>query len=247
MKAPEVSKRTRLQVEKTVEPVSALSSWWLLVPLAPVGLTMLTIASAYLITRGQDPGFPAQFPLLVYAISNIVILGVLYNHVRGEVWQASAPFRTGSSAEIAAGIGATVLGVVIGWSLTTFVSELIGVARYTVPSLTASGPIVILFFGSVVVAPVAEEILYRGVFFGIVLERGHGPVVAGGTSLLVFAGAHVFTAGVGGVVNAFLLGLLLTILRLRFDNLLGAWVMHMCNNLLEFLVAVSVLPSLYAL
>jgi len=247
MKAPDVSKRTRLQVEQTVEPLSTLGSRWLLVPLAPIGLTVLTIASAYIITRGQDPGFPSQFPLLVYGMSNIVVLAVLYGQVRGEVWEASALFRNYSSAEILAGIGATVLGVVIGWPLTTVVSEIIGVARYTVPSLTASGPIVILFFGSVVVAPLAEEILYRGMFFGIVLERGYGPVAAGGASLLVFAGVHVFTAGVGGVINAFLLGLLLTILRLRFDNLLGAWVMHMCNNLIEFLVAVSVLPSLYAL
>jgi hypothetical protein len=34
---------------------------------------------------------------------------------------------------------------------------------------------------------------------------------------------------------------------LRFDNLVGAWLMHLLNNLLEFLVAVSLVPSLYAL
>jgi membrane protease YdiL (CAAX protease family) len=126
------------------------------------------------------------------------------------------------------------------------VSETIGVARYTIPSLTAITSIAVLFLGSVVVAPIAEEILYRGVFLGIVLERGYGPVIAGVGSLVVFAGIHVFTAGLGGVVNAFLLGVLLTTLRLWFDNLVGAWLMHMLNNLLEFLIAVSALRSLYA-
>jgi hypothetical protein len=48
-------------------------------------------------------------------------------------------------------------------------------------------------------------------------------------------------------VNAFLLGVLLTALRLWFDNLLGVWSMHTLNNVLEFLVAISVIPSLYAL
>jgi membrane protease YdiL (CAAX protease family) len=208
---------------------------------------VLVIASAYTLTGGQDPGFPLQFPLLVYALANVVVLVGLYVQVAEEVWEASALFRDPSSAEVVAGIGATVLGVVIGWPLTTVVSETVGVARYTVPSLTAVVPIAVLFLGSVAVAPIAEEILYRGVFLGIVLERGYGPVVSGVGSLVVFAGIHVFTAGLGGVVNTFLLGVLLTALRLWFDNLLGAWLMHTLNNLLEFLVAISVIPSLYAL
>jgi membrane protease YdiL (CAAX protease family) len=138
----------------------------------------------------------------------------MYRWVGEEVWKASALFRDPSSAEVAAGMGATGLGIIIGWPLTTVVSETVGVARYTVPSLTAVVPVAVLFLGSIAVAPIAEEILYRGVFLGIVLERGYGPVVAGVGSLVVFAGIHVFTAGMGGVVNAFLLGILLTALRL---------------------------------
>jgi hypothetical protein len=43
-------------------------------------------------------------------------------------------------------------------------------------------------------------------------------------SPLVFAVMHVFTAGIAGVLNAFLLGTLLTWLWFRFDNLVGDWV-----------------------
>lgn len=62
-----------------------------------------------------------------------------------------------------------------------------------------------------------------------------------------FAGIHVFTAGPAGVVNALLLGSLLTWLRLRYNNLAGAWLLHLVNNLLEFLIAPSLLLSLYVL
>jgi FlaG/FlaF family flagellin (archaellin) len=43
-----------------------------------------------------------------------------------------------------------------------------------------------LFFSAVLVAPVAEELLFRGLFLGFVLDREYGPVIAGGSSLLVF-------------------------------------------------------------
>ncbi|SDY23079.1 hypothetical protein SAMN04487946_10914 [Halobellus clavatus] len=183
----------------------------------------------------------------MYGFANLVVLVGLCVQVGEEVWKASALFRDPSSAEVAAGMGATGLGIIIGWPLTTVVSETVGVAHYTVPSLTAVVPIAVLFLGSVAVAPIAEEILYRGVFLGIVLERGYAPVVPSVGSLVVFAGIHLFKAGLGGVVNAFLLGVLVTALRLWFDNLLGVWSMHTLNNVLEFLVAISVIPSLYAL
>ncbi len=94
-------------------------------------------------------------------------------------------------------------------------------------------------------APVAEELLFRGLLLGILLERGHTQATAGVISLLVFGLIHVFTAGVAGVINALLLGLLLTWLRLRYDSLTGAWLMHFLNNLIEFVVVVGLLPSLY--
>jgi hypothetical protein len=57
----------------------------------------------------------------------------------------------------------------------------------------------------------------------------------------------VQSAGRRDRFGAFLLGTLLTWLRLRFDNLVGAWLFHALNNLLELFVALSLVPSLYAL
>jgi hypothetical protein len=50
----------------------------------------------------------------MYAFASVVVLVGLYVQVGEEVWEASALFRDPSTAEVAAGVGATVLRVVIG-------------------------------------------------------------------------------------------------------------------------------------
>lgn len=238
---------TPVELRRTVSPFSALTAWWLLVPLAPLVLTVVVIGTGYTVTGGTNPGFPPQFPTFVYGVSNVVVVAVVYLRLTEKAWQSSALFRRPPSREIGAGIVATAAGVAVGWPLTTLVADAAAVPRYAIPSLTSPVGIGALFFGAVLVAPVAEELLFRGLFLGFVLNRECGSVIAGGSSLLAFAGIHVFTSGLAGVVNALLLGALLTWLRLRFDNLVGAWVMHLLNNLLEFLVAISLVPSLYTL
>lgn len=239
--------RSPVELRRTARSFSELSSWWVLAPLAPLFLTVIVIGAGYTIAGGTNPEFPPQFPTLVYGLANVVVVGIVYLRVSEDVWRSSALFQRPSPREIRAGLFATVVGIVVGWPLTTLLADVATVPRYTIPSLTSPIGVGALFFAAVLVAPVAEELLFRGLFLGIVLDREYGPVIAGGSSLLVFAGIHVFTAGLAGVVNALLLGALLTWLRLRFDNLVGAWLMHLLNNLLEFLVAVSLVPSLYTL
>jgi membrane protease YdiL (CAAX protease family) len=240
-----VASRTRL--ERTASPFETLSSWWLGSVVAPIGLTLLVITAGYVISGGTDPDFPPQFPTLVYGIASVVVVGVVCAVIDQHQWHAAALFRRPGRAELVAGVGATVLGVLVGWPLTTVITDTIGVARYALPSIRTTAGLIALGFGAVVVAPVVEEVLYRGLFVGIGLSRGYSPLIVGTSSLLVFAVVHVFTAGVAGIVNAFLLGTLLTWLRLRFDNLVGAWLFHALNNLLELVVALSLVPSLYAL
>jgi membrane protease YdiL (CAAX protease family) len=235
------------ELERTADSFSELSSQWILVALAPLFLTVLILGVGYSMTGGSDPGFPPEFPTLVYGIANVAVVAFVYIRVNPDVWGASALFRRPSIREVLAAVLATIVGILVGWPFTTLIADTASVARYTVPSLTSPIGIASLFFGAVIVAPVAEELLFRGLFLGIVLNRGYGPALAGVSSLVVFAGIHVFTAGFAGIVNALLLGALLTWLRLRYNNLAGAWLMHLLNNLLEFLTSLSVLPSLYVL
>jgi membrane protease YdiL (CAAX protease family) len=233
------------RLTKTATAFESLPARYLVVPLLPFGLTILVIDTSYAVTAGDGVGLPL-FPTLVYGVANVVVAVGLYTFVADDVWHASALFRRPSRGEVVAGGGAAVAGIVVGWPTTTILSDALGVSRYTIPSVTSPVGTASLFFGAIVVAPVVEEILFRGLLVGYLLDRGYGPAVTGGLSVAVFSGIHVFVGGVAGVLNALLLGALLTWLRLRFDNLVGAWLMHLVNNALEFGVAIALLPSLYA-
>lgn len=214
---------------------------------APIGLTLLVITGKYVISGGSAPVFPPQSPTLVYGIASVVVVGVAFAVMDENQWQAAALFRRPGRAELVACLGARVLGVLVGWPLTTMLANSFGVARYAPPSLTTTTGLIALGFGAVVVAPFVEEMLYRGLLVCIGLNRGYSPLIVGTGSMLVFAVDHVFTAGVAGVVNAFLLGTLLTCFRLRFDNLVGAWLFHALIKLLELFVALSLVPLFYTL
>jgi membrane protease YdiL (CAAX protease family) len=238
---------SRNRLAETVTPLEPIGGAWALAAVAPLGVTLLVITAGYAVGGGTDPGFPPHFPTLCYGVANVAVVAALFAAWERERFEVVARFRRPSRREVATGLVATVVGVVVGWPATTVLADGLGVARYTPPTLTTTAGILAVGFGAVVVAPVAEEILYRGLLVGLGLERGHGPLAVGVVSLIVFAVGHVFTGGVAGVLNALLLGSLLTWLRLRFDNLVGAWLLHALNNLLELLVGLALVPSLYAL
>ncbi|MFA1610550.1 CPBP family intramembrane glutamic endopeptidase [Halobellus rubicundus] len=235
------------RLRRTAGAFETVGSAWALAAVAPIALTALVITAGYVAAGGADPGFPPHFPTLVYGVANLAVVGGLFVALDSAPFAAAALFRTPSRREIAAGAVATALGVFVGWPATTMLADALGVARYAPATVTTAAGALAVGFGAVVVAPVAEELLYRGLLVGVGIERGYRPLVVGAASLTVFAVVHVFTAGIAGVLNAALLGSLLTWLRLRFDNLVGAWLFHALNNLLELLVGLSLLPSLYAL
>lgn len=238
---------SRKRLGTTAGAFESVSPGWALAAVAPVALTVLVITAGYVAGGGADPGFPPHFPTLVYGAANVAVVGVLFVTWDAARFRAVALFGSPSRREVTAGAVATAVGVAVGWPATTVLADALGVARYAVAVPTTTAGLLAVGVGAVVVAPVAEEMLYRGLLVGIGLERGWSPLAVGAASLSVFAVIHVFTAGVAGVLNAFLLGSLLTWLRLRFDNLVGAWLFHALNNLLELLVGLSLLPSLYAL
>jgi hypothetical protein len=92
---------------------------------APIGLTLLVITGAYLVSGGTDPGFPPQFPPLVYGIASIVTVGVAFAVMDENQWQAAALFRRPGRTELVAGAGATVLGVLVGIGLNRGYSPLV--------------------------------------------------------------------------------------------------------------------------
>ncbi|QDX41725.1 CPBP family intramembrane glutamic endopeptidase [Salarchaeum sp. JOR-1] len=106
---------------------------------------------------------------------------------------------------------------------------------------TLSDPLTIaaVVFGAVLVSPLAEEILFRGMVLGSLLGRGIHPVVAGGLAILAFGLIHVALLGIAGVLTMCAWAIVSTAIRLRFDNLSGAWLVHQLNNLWGYIVVVA--------
>lgn len=97
-----------------------------------------------------------------------------------------------------------------------------------------------LFIGAALLAPLGEEILFRGYLFGAVLQ--HSRLLAYLSSALAFALAHSLSATEGVVVllaTTFVIGLVLAAARERTGSLVPAIMAHLVNNA----VAVSALVA----
>lgn len=84
-----------------------------------------------------------------------------------------------------------------------------------------------------VIAPVAEEFLFRGFIFGALCNwRGVWPAAV--LTGLIFGGIHAGSAGVEFLVPLALLGFLLCVLRWKTGSLLPPIVAHAVNNSIAF-------------
>lgn len=136
-----------------------------------------------------------------------------------------------------------LLGFPIGTALYLGASAATQAAGLTMSGYeyTLSDPVVIgaVVFGAVLVSPLAEEVLFRGVVLGTLLGRGIHPVVAGGVAIMTFGLIHVSLLGIAGVITMCAWAIVPTALRLRFDSLSGAWFVHQLNNIWGYIVVVA--------
>lgn len=87
-----------------------------------------------------------------------------------------------------------------------------------------------------VVAPIAEEVLFRGFFFGA-LRNWRGPWPAAIVTGVVFGAIHAGGTDPEFLVPLMLLGALLCVLRWRTGSLLPCVAVHAVNNAIAFGVA----------
>lgn len=83
-----------------------------------------------------------------------------------------------------------------------------------------------------VVAPLCEEIFFRGFLFGAL--RRHGLVVAVLVSGVAFGLAHVASAPIGFIVPLGTLGIILALLYEKTDSLYPSIALHALNNSIAF-------------
>ena len=122
---------------------------------------------------------------------------------------------------------------------------IIGLIFETRGTVTAAAVVI----GVVVLGPVAEELLYRGLTLQTVLQGGRPPALAATVSAAVFSLAHLAdpslfsTTGAVTLTTLFLLGLFLGAVRIRTGGLGAPIFVHSGFNLITVLVVLFTDPE----
>lgn len=214
---------------------------WLLLAIAvlPILLTVVFFISHSIATGTPRGAYRGPMAYLVYGLANVVTVGGLYLLLspdeRAAVFRLSRPSGTE--------LGWALVGFVVGLGVYQVTSRVSAALGYELQGLSYSlsdpTTLVIMILGAVIIAPITEEILYRGLVLGILLSRGLSIVSAVVMMTVIFALIHLRNFGVAGTLLISVWGVLPAILRLRFDNLSGAITMHGLNNVYTYLVVVS--------
>ena len=105
-------------------------------------------------------------------------------------------------------------------------------------SLASSSDYVLAFLALVVIAPIVEEIIFRGFLFGV-LKKSYRFWVAAILTSLTFAIAHgAWNVG----VDTFALSLVLCYLRYNYDSIYPAIFLHMVKNGMAYLLLFIIKP-----
>lgn len=221
-----------------IEPFADRVKAAVLAAYLPVILTSVLIG-AYLSTVAAGDSVTRAMADTAYGIAGLVTLGAVYAWLNQQEWGVTARFERPSRQELLwtavcfpASIGAFLVGSTIGSALGF---ELSGVS-YT---LTDYHTLAAVVFGGILVAPVVEELLYRGLLLDSLLARGLSPAVAGGITVVLFGSMHIISLGVAGVLATTCWAVFPTLIRLKFNNLTGAWLLHFVNNIYSYILLVA--------
>lgn len=174
-----------------------------------------------------------------YGVASLLVVGgvylVLHESERAAVFRFERPEQSeltwalvGFPVGTGLYLGATVVTNAVGLTMSGY--------EYTLTDPATVGAIV---FGAVLVSPLAEEILFRGLVLGTLLGWGISPFLAGLGAIVAFGLIHLALLGTAGVIAMCAWAIVPTALRLRYDNLSGAWVVHQLNNLWAYLGIVA--------
>lgn len=215
----------------------------LMLVLAPMALAVIVMTiglaarAMWLFIHGASAELPAPpsfrlYGLLSYAISSWLAVALAFvwttrQTLRSDVFR----FRRLTLPAIAAsliGFGIVTAGVPI---VTHWLASVTGHRSQDVRiDFHDAKAIAIVVFLFVVTTPVTEEILYRGLLVSWLRRIGwqDSNILAFGT--VIFAANHIIPLGLVWAAAMILLGLVTYALRLRYESLSPAWLVHTLFN-----------------
>lgn len=142
----------------------------------------------------------------------------------------------------------TVIGVYVGFALSivvvfTLVAVLFPSINVNETQETAfefgrsNWGLAVSFLASVVIAPIVEEIQFRG-FILPAFEQSFGPFFGITLSSLTFAVLHFQT---NVVIYTFILGIILSLMYRRLGSIIPGIILHTINNLLAFIAITGII------
>ena len=167
----------------------------------------------------------------------VLVHGFLRDHQMG--WVESFGLGRNWNRALMAGCASGLILVPVGWVLQSGAMAVMERLHFTVHEQEAVevlrgtagwGGRVLLGFAAILLAPLGEELLFRGILYPVLRQRGYRWLAWWGTSLF-FAGIHL---NLVSFVPLTILALCLTWLYDRTGNLLAPVAAHIAFNALNF-------------
>ena len=224
-------------LRQVASPLSDRVGLSLIVAAAPVPLS-IAIGMVYGDFAGiAEPSDAAKN--IMYGTSLLLTIAVTYYLLSANERAVTFRFQRPSGSELTW----TLIGFPLGSAAYIGGLAIANAAGFSAGGYeyTLSDPFVIaaVVFGAVIVTPLVEEILFRGALLGSLLGRGVSPLLAGTITIVAFALIHIAILGVVGVIAIALWSIFPTYLRLRYNNLTGAWLLHFINNIWSYIGVVA--------
>jgi membrane protease YdiL (CAAX protease family) len=210
---------------------------------APIGLAVIVMAvglaarAAWQITHGISVALPTPastrlYGLLSYALGSWIAVALAWFwSTRREMQRDVFVFRKLTWPTLAASIAGSVI-VILGVPIVTHaLTRVVGGQSPVGPmgsyDLLSVAIVVFLF---VVTTPVSEEVLYRGLLVAWLRRAGRSDLTILLFGSLIFAANHIIPLGLAWSAAMVLLGVVLSVLRLRYESLSPAWLAHALFN-----------------
>lgn len=208
--------------------VLAIGALWLLIDKDGLRQIALGMGSA---ARGAE-----ALAIAITLPGTMLALGFMAAHNRrhGLTWAAlglrKAP--VGRSLKYIAGFFVLSLLTVVGLIAVLIVLQVSGPEASAVRPARSAAEWIWLLAGAVIIGPLGEEVIHRGMIFGFLRHR-HRIVVAALISAAVFALVHMSPTA---LVTAFPLGLYLCFMYQRLGSIVPGMILHMSWNLVVSLI-----------
>jgi len=210
------------------------------VTLPTVGTALVMMALFFTVGTSPLPNTAT----LVYGAANVVVGLGLFQLLTPGVRRAVFRYERPTGEELAAAILVAAVAVVVIGPLVVRIASVLNVNGSTsVATFDSATGAVIVGVGALLVAPVVEEVLFRGLLFGTLLTQYDSWIAILGSSA-VFGGIHLFLSGLPGIFESFLIGVGFAGMRFRYDNLAGVSVSHALINAYYVAAGIGLLPSL---